>query len=190
MEHLWEDKKHAAQFPTARDMKEDLCSFENMSSTGFLFVDSIPGHTTGGSQRGTRRGGGAGSGRTVRQQICAQREQSYLAFSKASRTHRLHVSAEAQTSETLCKPMKEQNLRLTTSSSPVYHRFVTGTKSALFSWMPTSRTTPLCLCKPFSCRASPEINHFAWNFFRFPNSTGSVNRLSDRLCSRHCLINL
>ena len=77
-----------------------------------------PGHTTGGSRRGARLGGGAWSGRTARQQNCAPREQSFLALSKASKTRRLNVSPEAQTSEILCKPMEEQNPRLTTETSP------------------------------------------------------------------------
>ena len=34
----------------------------------------------------------------------------------------LGLSLEAQTKETLCKPMEEQSSRLTTGSSAVYHR--------------------------------------------------------------------
>ena len=41
---------------------------------------------------------------------------------KASKTRRLNVAPEARTSEILFKPMGEQNPRLTTGSSPVYHR--------------------------------------------------------------------
>ena len=67
-----------------------------------------PGHTTGGSGRGARRGGGAGSGRTGCQQNCSPRRQASLAPSKASKTRRLNVSPEARTSEILCKPMEEQ----------------------------------------------------------------------------------
>ena len=114
-----------------------------------------PGHTTGRSHWGARRGGGAGSGTTVCQQNCAPREQSFLALFKASKTRRLNVSPEAQTSEILCKPMEEQNPRFTIGSSPVYQRFITGTRRALCSWLLTSGTTPFCLCKPFSCRACP-----------------------------------
>ena len=109
-----------------------------------------PGHTTGVSRRGARRGGGAGSGRTVCQQNCSPRGQYFFVPSKASKTRRLNVSPEARTSEILCKPMEEQNPRLTTGSSPVYQRFITGTRSALFSWLLTSGPTPFCLCKPFS----------------------------------------
>ena len=116
-----------------------------------------PGHTTGGSRRGARRGGRAGSGRTVCQQDCSPREESFLAFSKASKTRRLNVSPEARTSEIVCKPMEEQNPQLTTGSSAVYHWFISGTRSALCSWLPTSGTTPFCLCQPFSCKACPGI---------------------------------
>ena len=129
-------------------IRQVLMYFRNLSSPK-------PGHTTGGSQRGARRGGRAGSGRTVRQQNCAPREQSFLALSKASKTRRLNASPEAQTSEILCKTMEEQNPRLTTGSSPVYQRFITGTRSALSSWLPTSGTTSFCLCKLFSCSACP-----------------------------------
>ena len=64
-------------------------------------------------------------------------------------------SPEARTSKIQCKPMEEQNPRLTTGSSPVYQRFITGTRSALSSWLLTSGPTPFCLCKPFSCKACP-----------------------------------
>ena len=45
--------------------------------------------------------------------------------------------------------------RLTTGSSAVYHRFISGTKSALRSWLLTSIPTPICLYKFFSCKACP-----------------------------------
>ena len=81
-----------------------------------------PGHTTGGSRRGARRCGGAGSGRTVCQQNCSPRKQSSLSLSKVLKTRRLNVSPEARTSEILSKPMEEQSPRLTTGSSAVYQR--------------------------------------------------------------------
>ena len=73
-----------------------------------------PEHTTGGSRRGARRGGEAGSGRTVRQQKCSPRKNSFLALFKASKKCRLNVSPEAQTSEILCKPVE--------SKTRTYHR--------------------------------------------------------------------
>ena len=118
-----------------------------------------PGHITGGSRRGARRGGGAGSGRTVRQQNCSPREQSFIALSKASKTRRLNVSPEAQTIEILCKPM-EQNPRLTTGSSAVYQRFITGTRSAFSSWLPTSRTTLFFFVNHFHAGHVRELNRF------------------------------
>ena len=45
--------------------------------------------------------------------------------------------------------MEEQSPRLTSGASPVYH----WERSALCSWLPTSATTPIRLCKPFSCKA-------------------------------------
>ena len=56
------------------------------------------------------------------------------------------------------KLMEEQNPRLTTDSSAVYQRFISETRSALSSWLPTCVTTPFCLCKPFSGKACPEIS--------------------------------
>ena len=56
------------------------------------------------------------------------------------------------------KPTKQQNPRLTSGSSAVYPRLISGTKSALRSWLLTSVPTPICLCKPFSCKACPGIS--------------------------------
>ena len=67
------------------------------------------GHTLGGSGRGARRGGVAGSGRTGCQQNCSPRGPASFVSSKASNTRRLNVSLEARTSELLCKPMEAQN---------------------------------------------------------------------------------
>ena len=77
-----------------------------------------PGHTTGGSGRGARRGGGAGSGRIGCQQNCPPRRRASLAPPKASKTRRLNIPPEARTSEILFKPMGEQNPRLTRGLSP------------------------------------------------------------------------
>ena len=114
-----------------------------------------PGHTTGGSGRGAWRSGGAGSGRTGCQQNCPPRRQASPVPPKASKTRRLNISPETRTSEIPCKPMEEQNPRLTRDSSPVYPRFINRTRSALCSWLLTSGPTPFCLCKVFSCKACP-----------------------------------
>ena len=81
-----------------------------------------PGHTTGGSRRGARRGGGARSGRTGCQQNCSPRRQCFLVLSKASKTHRPNVAAEPRTNEIPLKPMIDQNPRLT----KVHPQFITG----------------------------------------------------------------
>ena len=72
---------------------------------------------------------------------------------KASKTRRLNVSPEAQTSESQCKPMGEQNPRLNRGSSPVYHR----DEKRPFFLAADQWTDLFCLCKHFSCRACPGI---------------------------------
>ena len=51
--------------------------------------------------------------------------------------------------------MEEQNQRLTRGWPVVDKRLISGTASALRSWLLTSVPTPICLCKPFSCKACP-----------------------------------
>ena len=87
---------------------------------------------------------------------------------KKKKKCRFNDSPEARTSEILCKLTEEQNHRLTTGLSAVDNRLISGTRSALCSWLPTSGTTPFCLCKPFSCKACPGIG-----FTRF-HSTNST----------------
>ena len=71
----------------------------------------------------------------------------------------MNVFPEARTSEIICKPNGRTkpavDPRLTTGSSPAYPRFISGTRSALSSWLLTSGPTPFCLCKLFSCKACP-----------------------------------
>ena len=88
-----------------------------------------PGHTTGGSGRSARRSGRAGSGKIGCQQNYSPRKQKSIVPSKPSKKRRFNVSPEARTSEILCKPTEEQNQRLTTGLSAVYHR---DEKRALF----------------------------------------------------------
>ena len=45
--------------------------------------------------------------------------------------------------------------RFITGSSGGHPRFISGTRNALSSWLLTSVPSPICLCKPFSCK--PEI---------------------------------
>ena len=51
--------------------------------------------------------------------------------------------------------MEEHNERLTSGLSPVCHRLITGTASALRCWLLATVPTAICLCKPFSCKACP-----------------------------------
>ena len=80
---------------------------------------SKPGHTTGRSGRGARRGARAGSGSIGCQQNCLPRKQESLVLSKASKTRRLNVSPESRTSEILCKSNAG-------TKSPVDNRFIRG----------------------------------------------------------------
>ena len=96
-------------------------------------------------------GGAAGRGRAEQ----FAQETSLPRTPKASKTSLLNVFPEARTSKIPFKPMAEQNLRLTTGLSAVHPRFITGTRSALGSWLLANGPTPICLCKPFSCKACP-----------------------------------
>ena len=96
-----------------------------LDSTGFIkinFSSPKPGHTTGESERRARRGDEAGSVWTGRPQNSTPRKQAFLAPSKDSTTYCLNVSPEARTSEILYNRRREQNQRLTSGSSVVYHR--------------------------------------------------------------------
>ena len=112
-----------------------------------------PGHTTGGSGRGARQGGGAGLGRTGRRQNSSPSNQASLAPVKAPKTSRPNASPEKRNSEILCKPMEEHNNRLTRGLRLVDVRFITGTRSSLRSWLLTSGPKTTCFCKPFSRKA-------------------------------------
>ena len=101
--------------------------------------------------------GWAGSGKTGCQQNCSPRGQETLVPSKAWKTRRLNVSPEARTSEILCNPNAGTKNRLTTGSSAVHPRIITGTASALSSWLLTSGPMPLCSWKTCSCRDFPAI---------------------------------
>ena len=115
-----------------------------------------PGHTTGESGRSARRSGRARSGKIECQQNYSPREQRSIVPSRAPKK-RFNVFPEARTSEFSCKPTEEQNQWLTRGLSPVYQRFINRTRSALWSWLPTSGTTPFRLCKALSCEACPGI---------------------------------
>ena len=110
-----------------------------------------PGHTTGGSGRGARRGGGVGwagrdADRTVRP---GDRRPSYPP------RHRRHVSWTSPQKHEQPKSYVNRWGNTATGWQAVDKRFIRGTKSALCSWLLTSGPTPFCLCKPFSCKACP-----------------------------------
>ena len=52
-----------------------------------------------------------------------------------------------------------------TGSSAVYPRLISGTRSALSSWLLTSVPSLICLCKPFSCRACSRKMRLLYVFF-------------------------
>ena len=82
-----------------------------------------PGHTTSGSGRsGARPCGRAMPGRRGRRWVGSPGKQPSFLPSRASKTTVLNVSPEARTSEISCKPMEEQNSRLTTGLKSVYPR--------------------------------------------------------------------
>ena len=81
-----------------------------------------------------------------------------LALQRNKKTLSWTFLRKHEQSNSYLKPTEEQNPRLTTGLSPVYQWFITGTKSALRSWLLTSVPTPICLCKPFSCKACPGIS--------------------------------
>ena len=162
-------------FPQKLPLVVQNATVKPMSRTNIDLSNPKPGHTTGGSGRGARRSGRAGSGKIGCQQNYSPRKQKSTVPSKASKKRRFNVSPEARTSEILCKPTEEQNDRLTSGLSPVYHRFISGTRSALCSWLLTSGPTPFCLCKPFSCKACPGIIEHALHEKGLPkNSAGPL----------------
>ena len=113
-------------------------------------------HITGGSSRSARRSGRERSGTIECQQNYSPRKQKSTVLSKASKKRRFNVSPEARISEILCKPMEEQNHRLTRGSSAVYSWFISRMRSALCFWLPTSGTMP---CGLHTCRIqNPDIS--------------------------------
>ena len=110
-----------------------------------------------GTAHGGQRGG-ATLGRTRCRHFGGLGSQAPLWPSSAMLTTVLNVSSQARTKVILCKPLKEQNVRLTRGLAAVYHRFINGTASALRCWLLTSVPTLICFCKPFSCKACPGKN--------------------------------
>ena len=124
-----------------------------------------PGHITGGSVWGARRSDRAGSGKIGCQQNFSPRKQRSSVPSKASKKRRFNVSSEARNSEFLCKPTEEQNQRLTTGLSPIYHRFITGTTNALCpGFRPVERRLFVSI-NPFHARYDREETFYLYKLY-------------------------
>ena len=111
-----------------------------------------PRHTTGRSGRdGAQRGGGAGPVRT--------------AAGVSPRTHGTLLPLRVSTTSAWttfqkhepAKPYVNRRGNTTRVCIAFHPRLISGTKSALRSWLLTSGPAPFCLCKPFSCKACPGI---------------------------------
>ena len=147
--------------PTSGTALFCLCKLFSSRSSA-LFPDDGPveyktRRTTGGSGRSARRSGWERAGKIGCQHNYLSRKHKSNIPSKASKKRRLNVSPEARTSEIPFKPTEEQTHRSTRGLSAVHLRFISGMRSALCSWLPSSGPTPFCLCKPFSCKACPGI---------------------------------
>ena len=122
-----------------------------------------PGHTTGGLIRGgARREGGSGRRRAAQDAdgtIHPGDNRPSYPSDDARITFWACLWKHEQRKSYLNRwgPMEEQNPRLTRGSSAVYPRFINGTRSALRSLLLTGVPTPICLCKPFSCKACPGL---------------------------------
>ena len=114
-----------------------------------------PGHTTGGSGRGARRGGGAGSGRTGCQQNYSPRRQASLVPPKASKKRRFNVSPEARQAKSYVNRWRNK-----ITGWPTVHL-------RLIILLLTSGPAPFCLCKPFSCFMQGMFGNFSILNIRF-----------------------
>ena len=117
--------------------------------------DTLRAGRVGAAHGGAARG--AGLGRTGRRWVDpARRQPSFLPCSESKTLSWTTLRKHEQT-KSYVNRMREQNHRLTTGLSAVDPRLISGTASALRSWLLTSVPTPICLCKPFSCKACPGI---------------------------------
>ena len=118
-------------------MVECICRFQN---------PDIPRSGRGGAAHGGAGRGGAGqdTGRTVRRGgnsppcLPEHRRQLPWRFLRKHEQNKMYVNQK----------------RSTTS---VDKRFLSRTMAALRSWLLTNGPSPICLCKPFSCKACPGI---------------------------------
>ena len=115
-----------------------------------------PEHTKGGSRRGgARRGGGAGQGRTGRRRVASpRRHPSPLppqGFSRAG--HRIQLSWTFLRKHEQTKSYVNRWRNTTSGWRAVDERLIRGMTAALGSLLLTNGPSPICLCKPFSCKA-------------------------------------
>ena len=120
-----------------------------------------PEHTTRGSGRhgaGRTAGRGDAGQNKVPTFRSSWKPTAPLALQRNVNNCSKSLSKHKQRKKILCKPLREQNVWLTTSLLPIYLRFITATASALRCWLLTSVPTPICLCKAFSRKACPGIS--------------------------------
>ena len=73
-------------------------------------------------------------------------------------------------SNSYLKPTEEENSRLTIGSSAVDTHLISGATSAYRSWLLTSVTTPICLCKLFLCKACAQTcTHYCVLVYLMPH---------------------
>ena len=95
------------------------------------------------------RRGRAGTGSTGRRRDCLRRRKQPLLPSRRWKiTFWVCLWKHEQR-----KPYVNRWRNKTRGWQPVYPRFIRGTTSALRSWLLTKVPTPICPCKPFSCKA-------------------------------------
>ena len=107
-----------------------------------------PGHTTGESRRGgARRGGRAGPGRTRRGADGSVRPGNERLSCPPGHGRQLSWTSLRKHEQANSYINLRRNK--TRGWQPVHPRFITGTASALRSWLLTNVPTPICLCRPF-----------------------------------------
>ena len=112
----------------------------------------------GSGRRTAGRRGGAGLGRTGRSWVDpARRQHSFLPCSESKTVSWTFLRKHEQAKSYVNRWRNE--IRGWPRGWPaVDPRLISGTASALRSWLLTSVPTPTCLCKPFSCKACPGIS--------------------------------
>ena len=145
-----------------------LCLFEPfpckacLGNTLCFRVDLLkakPGHTNGRWGRSARPSGREKSGKIVCQQNYLPSKQMCCVLSKASK----NIASATLQKHAQAKSYVNRPRNTVTGLSAVYPRFIGGARSALCSWLPTSRTTTFCLYKPFFMQGMSGKNEFAFH---------------------------